>query len=45
MCDKKMQSYEIFFNLIKTTIPSWPPIKITLDFKLAINAIKKYFQK
>lgn len=44
LCSKKMRSYEILFNLIKTTLPSWSPEKITMDFELAaIQAIKKVF--
>lgn len=44
MCDKKMKSYEILFNLIKTTLSTWVPKKITMDFELAaIHAIRRVF--
>lgn len=44
MCGKKRRSYEILFTLIKTTLSSWSPLKITMDFEVAaIQAIKKTF--
>ncbi|XP_049878484.1 uncharacterized protein LOC126375548 [Pectinophora gossypiella] len=44
--DKKQKTYEILCYLIKATLPSWRPIKITLDFEVAaINAFQNVFPK
>lgn len=44
--DKKQESYEIFFRLIKSQVPDFDPEIITSDFEVSImNAVKEVYPK
>lgn len=42
--DKKQETYEILFRLIKSVFPAWKPLKVTMDYeKAAMKAVAKVY--
>lgn len=42
--DKRQETYEILFRLIKSVFPVWKPLKVTMDYEqTAMNAVAKVF--
>lgn len=41
--DKNMKTYEIVFELMKSSFPKWKPTKITIDFETAVIKAVKFF--
>jgi hypothetical protein len=42
--DKKVQTYETMFYVIKSQFPNWKPTKVTVDFEIAaMHALRKVY--